>query len=122
MPLFDQDFTMVSGDSRRLLFRTYTDDTLQTRKDLTGSGSVRWEMHSAPPQDAGSAPLVQKSLTSGISITDPVNGEFLVIIDPADTEAIAAGFYYHEAEVIDSAGDVVTVAIGDVTMYADAIT
>ncbi len=122
MPLFDQDFSMVSGDSRRLRIKVWLDDAMTTPKDLTGSSSVRWEMHTAPPQDAGSAPLVQKSLASGISLVDPQNGEFLVTLSPADTETIDAGTYYHESEVIDSAGDVITVTIGEVVLYADAIT
>jgi hypothetical protein len=64
--------------------------------------------------------LVEKELGSGITVTDAPNGVLRVDIDPIDT-ATASGAFYHELEVIDSAGDIQTVLKGTMTVIKSLI-
>ena len=59
-----------------------------------------------------------KSLGSGITLNQFVSNEWTIIIqlDPDDTENVPPGDWYHECEVIDRYGDVVTVTIGTFTV------
>lgn len=94
-------FEMYSGDTRTLTVTVR--DTSGAAVDLTGA-TARWAL----AKKVGQAALVSKSTGSGIELTDAANGEFTVTLDPADT-ADLVGDYWHEAEVTDSAGRVVTV-------------
>ena len=120
-----QNFTMTSGDSKRLRFPVWADDDNTVRKNLTGALSVKWQMNDLVPSDPASVVIVaQKGLGTGLSVVfdqDAVNGDILVVLDPDDTEDLPAAYNYHEVEVVDVAGDKITVASGTVTMRADAI-
>ena len=60
--------------------------------------------------------FVEKTNSPGGGITiDPQTDGFnwmFVSLKPIDTENVAPGNYYHEAEVIDGAGNIFTVAVG----------
>jgi hypothetical protein len=60
--------------------------------------------------------FVQKTNDPGGGIViDPQTDGFdwmFVTLKPVDTENVAPGNYYHEAEVIDGAGNIFTVAVG----------
>jgi hypothetical protein len=58
--------------------------------------------------------------TGGVAITDGVNGEFEITIDPVDTEDLE-GRYQHEAEITDTQGDVTTVFTGRFQITEDII-
>lgn len=104
------DFTMTAGDSK-VLEVTVT-DAAGAAVDLTGVQGIRWHM----ARSVNDRPAtVEKSLGSGIAVTDAVNGVFTVTLDSADTED-ERGDFYHEAEVIDENGNVSTVLTGAVTI------
>jgi hypothetical protein len=60
--------------------------------------------------------FVQKdnSPSGGIMIEPQTDGfDYLVVtLNPADTENIAPGNYYHEAEITDAGGHIFTIAVG----------
>ena len=60
------------------------------------------------------AATLSKSIGSGITVTDAVNGIFQVELTPADTLA-KKGSYYHEAQVTDGSSDIATVFFGILT-------
>ncbi len=103
----------VSGDSKRLVV-SVTDDN-DTAVDLTGA-VISWQLARSV---YGSAEI-SKSVGSGIAITDAVNGEFTVTLDPLDTDALE-GDFYHEAQVTDTLGDISTVFSGNITIIKDLI-
>lgn len=82
--------------------------------NVGSSGSATWSMSPA----ATSLPAVlQKSTPSGITLVNN-SGTWSAIISivPADTVNIAPATYYHELAVKDSAGNVVNVSIGTITL------
>lgn len=105
-----QDFEMWSGDHRNLTF--IVTDSTGASKDLTDA-SVIWVLSENPT----SASLVKRSTDSGCGIT--VSGcTFTVSLSPVHTSNLS-GYYYHEAQVRDSASNVVTVAVGTARIRYD---
>lgn len=85
--------------------------------DLT-SAALAYALMRAP----GSTPFVNKSIGSGITVVGPpTDGIVDIVIDPADTEALPAGTYYHEAELTEVSGRVTTVLEGKVVVTATSI-
>lgn len=114
-----QDFTMYRGDSRRI--KITVTDAAGDPKSLTGA-SIIWAM----ARDKSAPALVQKTTASGVAITNPAGGEFVVDLLPGDTEELdlprsGTRSYYHEAQIVDSAGAVATVTTGTVTLLRDLI-
>jgi hypothetical protein len=54
------------------------------------------------------------SANGGITIVAQTDGSssLLVALRPVDTENVAAGNYYHEAEIVDGSSNIFTVAVG----------
>jgi hypothetical protein len=93
MSEINQDFEVDAGDS--IVFEvTVTDDATDLPLDISAA-AIRWAL-SAKATDA--APLVEKSLGSGITVVSGAGGIFRVAVAPADTVDLA-GRYHHEAEV-----------------------
>lgn len=115
----DQDFEVVSGDSRNLNFTIYDQDAADDDsvvKDISGFTAIAWKL------DTGSAvTTVTKSLSDGITVTDGPNGLLTVSLTPADTADIAGGTYKHELEGTDGSGNKTTLAIGRVSVITDLI-
>ncbi len=117
----------TSGDTRRL---TYTAKDLQgAAVDITGA-SIRWGLFKLDPDI--SDPTAKntttilpggtlKSVGSGITITDAVNGVFRIDVDPADTAALKGGDYYQESEIVTVAADVATALYGIFRIKKDGI-
>lgn len=112
--LIPQNFEWTSGDD--LPFEIEVTDQNDVAEDLTGA-SITWAMARRPT----SSILLTKTVGSGITITDAVNGLFLVKLDAADGENFR-GDYYHEAEVVFASGDKRTVARGTISVPVDLIT
>jgi hypothetical protein len=106
------DFTMFSGDSK-VLQTSLTDDT-NAVVDITGA-EITWQLS----RKVTSPAILTKTVGSGITITNPANGQFEVAIDPVDT-ADLKGDYYHEIEMVLN-GVVSTVLTGTVTIQPDLI-
>ena len=113
MTATQQDFEMRKGDTKILEFTVKDSDG--TVVDITGSTS-KWEA-----ARGGRTATTKNIAKSGISPSDPTNGKFQVTIDPADTSSLAAGKYFHEAELTDSSSRVITVAEGQMTLVEDLV-
>lgn len=109
-----QNATMRSGDDL-ILKIAVTDADAGGFKNLTGA-AVIWRAS----RKIGSSALISKSVGSGITITDAVNGELEVELVPTDTEDLR-GDFVHEAEVVDSLGKKATVTVGRLTIERDLI-
>jgi hypothetical protein len=64
---------------------------------------------------------MEKSVGSGITVTNAAGGVITIEIEPDDTETVF-GAYYHELEVIDAAGDIGTVLRGTMTITRALVT
>lgn len=116
----DQDFEVISGDSRNLNFTIYDQDAADDDsvvKDISGFTTISWKL------DTGVASTtVTKSLVSGITITDGANGLLTVALSPSDTASLTHGSYPHELEGTDGSGNKTTLAVGRVSIITDLIT
>lgn len=103
------DFEMFAGDTPTLGFTVA--DANGDPMDLNGA-TIRWQaarsVNSRPP-------LIEKSIGSGISVTNAALGQFDVALAATDTENLR-GALYHEAEIIDDQGNVITVIAGTMTV------
>jgi hypothetical protein len=110
MTATSQNFTLYQGDD--LVLQVTVKNPDGTVKDLTGASSIKWAMAKAAKGTA----LLSKTLGAGITNAAPLTGVFEVTIAQGDTPTIAAGAYYHEAELVDAAGKKSTVLVGTATI------
>ena len=108
-----QHFGMFAGDAKTLVVTVR--DLASALVNLTGATAS----FALAPSVAGPATLT-KSTAAGITLTDPVNGEMEIALDPADSLTLS-GSYYYEAEVTDSVGRVGTVCFGNITIRPSLI-
>lgn len=114
----DPDDPFVAGDDAEIEITVYQDDTNSSPEDLTGA-TVKWVLSAT----AGGAPIIEKDngSTGGASINSPAtDGVFTVVLQPSDTEDLE-GVYYHEAEVVLSAGDESTVTTGHIRVRPSSV-
>jgi hypothetical protein len=113
----EYDFEMQSGDTKRLVVTVLDANDVPVSLELVQS--IKWWV---AKKVTSTVHLFTKSaeVGEGITITDPPNGELRIDIEPADTEG-KSGVYYHELEVIDSAGDIQTVLKGTMTVVRSLI-
>jgi len=80
--------------------------------DLTGA-TINWSIR----QSLDHTPAIEKSTTSGISITSASGGVFQVTINSADTTDLAVAnevtSYYMEAVITDSSNKIYTITTDD---------
>lgn len=96
--LTNQNFTMVSGDSKNITV------SMLDGVPLDGA-TVKWALKQ-------SSTVVSKTTSSGITIA---GSTFTIRLNSADTASLI-GKYYHEAEVTDMFGNVSTVMTGNITI------
>lgn len=116
----DQTITMTRGDDLTVTIPVLDEDGANL--DLSG-GTARWWVGKTV-SSTGTNILIQKSTDAldGITITSASGLYTLTItIDPEDTEGLKAGNWYHEAEVITSAGKIYTVTTGTFALGADLV-
>jgi hypothetical protein len=109
------DFSMYAGDDKVL--EAVVEDTSGTVVDITDIEVIRWKMAKTVRGPA----LVSKALGDGITLINGGEGRFDVALDGEDTEDLRQGDYYHEAEVIDSTGNVSTVFTGTISILPTLI-
>ncbi len=107
-----QDFELFKGNSKDLPIIVC--DKAGARVDITGA-AIRWW---AAERESSGTVVIQKDIGSpgGIVVTDAVQGEFTITVDPADTKNLTGKFLYHEAEVLDNTGRPTTVMFGIITL------
>jgi len=112
MPFHNQNFKMAAGESIFLLVQVFEDDE---PLNLAGS-TISWAMQRSRFTEE---PFLLKSTGAGIAIQNDT--EFVVHIEPADTDALKGDRkFYHEARVTDSEGNVSTVLTGQARIMASA--
>lgn len=116
MPSFDQPFFIVAGDDASLAFTIYSSDG-ETPINLTGA-TISWQLRSS--WDSPTV-LIDKNLSSGITVTVAEAGMFTVDLNDIDTEEIIPGRYPHAAKVTDSAANDTTVSLGFGIILARAV-
>jgi len=112
------NFDMYSGNAKVLVFTVY-DKPNGDVVNITGATAVKFQIfHDSP---ATGDPVVSKTLGSGITLSDPTNGQFTVTLTSVNTSGFS-GRYYYEAEVTDSSSRVETVATGYINITLKRIT
>jgi hypothetical protein len=114
MAMLNQNFTIFQGDNNVLVEFAVLDDT-GAPVDVS-LASFRW----AFGRSSRSAPLVQKSTSDSIALSDPQNGAIQITMHAADTETLSAGSFYHEL-VMGLGGKTETIAIGTMTLLTSAL-
>jgi len=109
-----QNFSVNAGNSTDVYIDIDPDDGIT----LVGS-QIYWRAYEqalGQPM-AGTDPVIEKDNGDGgtIVVTDPDIQKLKVPLEPSDTADLLRN-YYHEATVIDPNGNVVTVAIGIMTV------
>src|SRR5215203_5565647 len=119
MPSEDQTVRMWCGDSQALTITVRDADGGNV--DLSGA-TARWWMGKSATATGTGIYLQKATGGSGITITSNAGLYTLnITIAPADTEDLKPGDWYHEAEVIDSGGNVSTVTVGTFTLERDLV-
>ena len=99
-----QNFEVYAGDDKEVTI-TVRDENSEIL-NLTGY-TLNWVM-SDEDEDA----ILTKTLSDGLSVATPSNGQVLLTLVPADTEDLEPGIYHHELEITSSGGKVSTVTTG----------
>ena len=100
-----QDFCIHQGDDLRVLVEVL--DQGRAPMDIQDVQAIHWWV----ARNVRSAPVIQKGLTDGnLHLGGP--NIFFFDLAPEDTEGLAAGNYYHEAEITTAQGKIYTVMVG----------
>ena len=110
------DFEMHQGDTKRLAVSVK--DPAGAAVSLIAAESIKWWV---ARRVTSTTRLLEKSVGSGITVTNAAGGLLTISINPDDTKTVS-GDYYHELEVIDAAGDIGTVLRGTMTIVRALVT
>ena len=124
------NFEMHRGDSRTITGTVVDDSEPAVVVDLTGiSGTaLSWilidlDTNLTEIGPRGSVPIVTKTIASGITITDAVNGEVEIDLASADTTGLKVTNpreLYHELQ-LQLSGKTTTVLFGVITLRKDIV-
>jgi len=104
------NFTMFTGNDKFL--QVTLKDVNEVAINITG-----WSIEFALRLQKDDVTLISKTVGSGISIDDGLNGIFTVSIDDTDTDALAEGSYWYEIKTTNLSGVETTVLNGKAKMY-----
>lgn len=110
-----QDVDMIAGDTLNLNVTIY-DGVTGANKSIANA-TIKWVLY----DEATDTAALNKTLASGITITNGLLGQCTIALLPANTVSLAPGVYYHEVEVTDEAGNVSTVLTGHITINASRV-
>lgn len=108
-----QNVEIYRGDNRT--FQVTVKDGDGVAVDITGAAikfSVKEEISDTDYE-------IQKTVGSGITITDAANGIYEVYLLPADTQNMGVGIYEYDSELTTAGGNVYTVVRGEFTVQAE---
>ena len=108
-----QNIEIYRGDNRT--FKVTVKDGDGVVVDITGA-SIKF---SVKEEISDTSYVIQKTVGSGINITDAANGEYEVYIVPADTQNLDTKVYEYDSELTTSAPKVYTVVRGEFTVQAE---
>jgi hypothetical protein len=95
-------FTLFAGNARKLVVSVVNDDTGEP-EDLT-EVDLLWQASRGNAAKFSSIPVLTKTIGTGITVIDAINGELEIMLDADDTENLS-GTYYHELLLVDVTGD-----------------
>jgi hypothetical protein len=113
----NQRLEIIRGTTRR--YQVTVTDEAGLPVNLTGASvyfTVR-KTYSTSVDDADA--VFQKSVGSGITISDAAGGVLLIVIDPTDTRSFPKIVLLYDLQVITAAGDIITPAIGELAILPD---
>lgn len=116
MTEFAQDFEVFQGDAKEITIPIT--DEFGVAVDLTGS-SQRWQAH-----EKENGPVVITKADANItivSVAPDTSNAIRFSLVPADTQALEAKDYDHEAEIVDASANPSTVTRGTMTVRDDLI-
>jgi len=123
MPAEGQTIEHWAGDTRTVTIPIR--DKQGVPINLTGA-TARWWM-GKNVKAKGTNVLIKKD-TADASMTIVVDTgqtpnlySLRFVLQPADTEALKAGTFYHEAEVVDASGNIGTTTTGDFILHPTMI-
>lgn len=95
------DKTIIKNNDYRLFF--IVTDKAGSAVDITGF-TIKYQVR----KSVGTEPVITKTNSSGITLNNPTQGIFTVLVDAADTKFLVTGAYYHEAVMTDLFGNSTT--------------
>lgn len=107
----NSEITIYRGNSKDI--RDTVTNADSTAADLSGA-TVTFELKKRRTDDTA---LVTKTSSSGITVSTPSSGIFVVNLLDADTD-LAPGRYFYSAKVTDALGKTTTVSTGDIVIKA----
>jgi hypothetical protein len=112
-----QDFEIWAGEYKEITITVL--DAAGNPEVLTGA-TASWVLKKRP--DASLPALVSKSHDHGAEVLVPeTEGKVKIVLDSDDTADLAPGTYYHETQVLDSAGRPFTPTVGYLVVQSSAI-
>lgn len=110
MAQIDQNFEMWQGDHKVLAFTVVDVESLE-------GATIRWAAAYLSPYKPVAVEKAGQMMMDGGGDGGAERNAFTVTLKTADTENLDPGTYYHEAEVVDAAGNKSTVAVGAMTLH-----
>lgn len=110
-------FTMKAGDTRNIYCTIV--DKQQAPYDLSNA-QIRWWASKGTVEQFSRTAILKKAMGDGIEEVALLDGEIVVRMDPADTQALN-GTYYFEVEIRDAFGNVSTPIADTFTVTKDLI-
>lgn len=107
MTAVSQDFTVYAGDAAAPIF--IVQDQNGNSVNISTVSDIIWTVQQT--LSTPSVILKRKALGQIAFTTDGTNGQFTVTIVAADTSPLA-GYYLHDAQIVDALGNVSTVTLG----------
>ena len=112
------DFEFHAGDTK-IIRATVIDSVTSSAKSLVGA-TLKWWCASRVTSTTN---FLEKELGTGITVIgDAVDGVVDITIEKTETTNANAKIYYHELEVVDSAGHRGTVLRGAMTVLKALVT
>jgi hypothetical protein len=119
VPLINQNFSLYADNDTDVLFDLGPDDAdainLEFVQDLTWAAYA--QTLGVPDM---TAPLITKSIGTGVEITDPLLMQFTVSLAGEDVDGLS-GNYYHEVRIIADHGELITTTIGLMTIIDPSV-
>lgn len=100
-----QNVEIYQGDTRTITVTVY--DSNDQIISITGAQGIKWVVY----KRSSGVIYIQKSIGSGITITDGPNGVFEIVLANSDTLNLL-GTYNHECELKDASGNISTIFTG----------
>lgn len=114
------DFQSMSGDSLTLKIKMV--DSARAPYDVSWATVIKWKL---ARKNTDTVYLIEKALTAGVAVIHDMGPPeaYYITVDLVENDSKdLSGDFYHECELRDGSGKVVTAFIGTGTFIKDLIT